>query len=320
MRGLSLSLPCAAFRVASVLTGLVALTAAFDGCQRRRARAATTFGAAFAIAIGIALGSMAAGKIVQAATGVDLVGAPADHQGIVRTASEGAFDGLLVLGLWAVAVVFPFSVRDANARAIEADRLRTAAELARLRAHLQPHFLMNTLNTVSGLVSEAPEDARRLIGALGDLLRDSLEDAEETQTIEAEVEWLQRYAEILETRHRGMLSFRWAIADATRGVNVPRLLLQPLVENAVKHGALRRREGAGEVVVTTSVDAERRVQCVVEDNGPGPSAKGARPGALGIQLVTRRLALRYAGAAAFRLETENGRTRSIVELPAELAR
>jgi LytS/YehU family sensor histidine kinase len=117
-----------------------------------------------------------------------------------------------------------------------------------------------------------------------------------------------------------MLTFRWEIADATRNVKVPRLLFQPLVENAVKHGALRRREGGGgEVVVTTSIDSDRRIRCVVEDNGPGPSTKPPRPEALGIQIVTRRLALRYAGAAAFRLESGGGRTRSIVELPGESA-
>jgi LytS/YehU family sensor histidine kinase len=214
--------------------------------------------------------------------------------------------------------VFPFAVRDANARAREADRLRTAAELARLRAHLQPHFLLNTLNTVSGLVSQDPEEARRLVGALGDLLRDSVEEADEMQTLEAEVSWLRRYAEILETRHRGALTFRWEIDEETHAVKVPRLLLQPLLENAVKHGALRRR-GGGEVIVTTRIDgaSEGRLCCVVEDNGPGPGERGARPGAMGIQLVTRRLALRYAGSASFRLEANGGRTRSIVEIPVE---
>jgi LytS/YehU family sensor histidine kinase len=195
--------------------------------------------------------------------------------------------------------------------------LRTTAELARLRAHLQPHFLLNTLNTVAGLVSEHPEDARRLLGALGDLLTDSLESNEEMQTLDAEVRWLRRYAEILETRHRGVLSFRWNISDTARSVKVPRLLLQPLLENAVKHGALRRR-GGGEVTVTACVeDRTRRIRCVIEDNGPGLRSSEKRPGALGIELVTRRLALRYAGTAAFRLEAGDDRTRSVVEIPLE---
>jgi LytS/YehU family sensor histidine kinase len=230
----------------------------------------------------------------------------------------GLMDGLLGLGLWAMAVVLPFAVRDANARAREAERLRTAAELAQLRAHLQPHFLLNTLNTVAGLVGEHPREARNLIGALGDLLRDSLQETDEMQTLDDEVAWLKRYASILETRHRGVLTFRWDIDEATRGVRVPRLLLQPLLENAVKHGALRRREG-GEVSVRASFEREGGggLLCVVEDNGPGLGARAPREGALGLEIVTRRLALEYAGQAAFRLEAEGGRTRSIVQIPVE---
>lgn len=318
-RGERITASCAGFAFAGVLLALVALTATFDLCQRRRLGWSSCFALVAGVAIVAALAERLAGGAIQRATGIALVGDLREHAGGARAIGAAVFDGLLALGLWAVAIVFPFAVRDANARALEADRLRTAAELARLRAHLQPHFLLNTLNTVSGLIGGAPDEARRLVGALGDLLRDSLEDSDEMQTLEAEMGWLRRYAEILETRHRGVLEFHWEIADDTRHVKVPRLLLQPLVENAVTHGALRRRDG-GQVTVTTTLDAERRVRCVVEDNGPGPSSQGPRPGALGIQLVTRRLAIRYAGAASFRLESSGGRTRCIVELPAEAPR
>jgi sensor histidine kinase YesM len=233
--------------------------------------------------------------------------------GVAAFALLGAFQGLFAAGLWAVAILGPHAVRDANARALEAQQLRTAAELARLRAHLQPHFLLNTLSTIAGLVVEDPREARKLIGALGDLLRDSLEDADEMQTLEREVTWLQRYAEILESRHRGSIRFEWEIAPDTRALRVPRLLLQPLVENAVKHGALRRRDG-GEVAVRTRID-DGTLRCIVEDNGPGP-VPTPRKGAVGLTLVERRLALKYDGAASFRLEAGEGRTRSIVLIPA----
>jgi two-component sensor histidine kinase len=308
-----------AFTVADVLVTLIVLTAAFDACCRRRLASGPTFGVVVGLGALLSLAQLGVVIAVQRITGFDLWGGAVAHMdSIARVCVSVAFDALLVLGLWAVAVAFPFAVRDANARAREADRLRTAAELARLRAHLQPHFLLNTLNTVSGLVSQDPEEARRLVGALGDLLRDSVEEVDEMQTLEAEVSWLRRYADILETRHRGALTFRWDIAEGTREVKVPRLLLQPLLENAVKHGALRRRSG-GEVTVTTSLDEADapRLRCVVEDNGPGPGERGERPGAMGIQLVTRRLALKYAGAASFRLEAAGGHTRSIVEIPVE---
>jgi hypothetical protein len=305
----------AAFTTLSMALELELLAAAFDV---RRASAGAFVGAG-AVALGMGVAAAFAGWALGTALDVPLVGmGRAFRPGVL--AQIGAFDGLLALGLWAVAVAVPSAVRDAAAREREADQLRGAAELMRLRAHLHPHFLLNTLNTVAGLVTEDPREARNLLGALGDLLRDSIEDKSETQTIEDEVEWLKRYAEILETRHRGSLAFRWDIAEATLRVRVPRLLLQPLLENAVKHGALRRREG-GEVAVRTILDPASlaRVTCVVEDNGPGPGTRAARPGARGLELVTRRLALEYGGAATFRLVAEEGLTRSIVEIPLEPA-
>lgn len=318
-KGARLSMAPIAYSVGTVLVTLVVLTMAFDACRRRRLGTGPSFWIVAGLGALLGLAQIGVAIAVFRVSGVDLFDGAVPHlTSFARVCVSASFDTMLSLGLWAVAVVFPFAVRDANARAREADRLRTAAELARLRAHLQPHFLLNTLNTVSGLVSQDPEEARRLVGALGDLLRDSVEEGDEMQTLEAEVSWLRRYADILETRHRGALTFRWDIDDGTRAVKVPRLLLQPLLENAVKHGALRRR-GGGEVTVTTRMEeaSAPRVLCVVEDNGPGPGERRARPGAMGIQLVTRRLALKYAGAASFRLEADGGRTRSIVEIPVE---
>ena len=298
-----------AFMVAGTFVELEVLTAMFVRARRTPARA---FALSIAIAIGLGVvGSFAAWGL-QLATGLPLLG-NAHVVGPAIAAQLGAFDGLLGLGLWAMAIVWPF----ATARAREAEQSRVEAELMRLRASLQPHFLLNTLSTVAGLVTEDPRATRELIGTLGDLLRDSLASGDDMQSLAEEVAWLRRYAHILETRHRGNLTFHWDIAPSTRDARIPRLLLQPLLENAVTHGALRRRDG--EVSVRATLERER-VTCVIEDNGPGPDARGPRTGARGLELVTRRLALRYAGAAAFRLEAEGGRTRSIVELPAEVAR
>jgi signal transduction histidine kinase len=227
-------------------------------------------------------------------------------------------------GLWALAFLLPAVVELGRIRSLErekiqleAEKLRGAAELARLRAHLEPHFLLNTLNAIAGLVTEEPREARRLLAALGDLLRDALRDEDEMQTLEAQVAWLHRYAEILEARHRGGLTFGWDIAVESRNVLLPRLLLQPLVENAVKHGALRR-PGGGRVTIRTSVSGES-MTCVVEDNGPGLSSDSVRSGAFGLKSVRRRLELRYPDRARLSLESSGSGTRSIVELPRQLA-
>jgi hypothetical protein len=223
--------------------------------------------------------------------------------------------GLTYFALWALVFVLPVALEDARVRALEADKLRTQAELAQLRSHLEPHFLLNTLNAIAGLVTEDPRQARQLIGNLGDLLRDSVAPGGEMQSLDEQLEWLRRYARILETRHAGNLMFRWEIGDGTSRALLPRLLLQPLVENAVKHGALMRA-GGGEITVRTELSGPKLV-CTVQDNGPGMGDKATRPGAFGLVSVRRRLALRYSGAATLRLESSDGGTRSVVELPLE---
>jgi signal transduction histidine kinase len=237
-----------------------------------------------------------------------------------RVVMFGFTNGVGHFGLWALAFGFPVALEDARVRALEAEtlkleaeKLRAAAELARLRSHLEPHFLLNTLNAIAGLVTEDAREARRLIVALGDLLRDALKDEDELEPLEAQVQWLSRYASILEARHRGDLTFRWDISPESRSVLLPRLLLQPLVENAVKHGALKRH-GGGEVVVRATLK-DGNVVCTVEDNGPGMPAD-IRDGAFGLQSVRRRLELKYPQRSSFKLESTAQGTRSIVEVAA----
>ncbi len=222
--------------------------------------------------------------------------------------------GLTYFGLWALAFVFPFALEDARLRALEAQQLRTAAELASLRSHLEPHFLLNTLSAISGLITEEPRAAQRLIGSLGSLLRDSLCEDRELQTLGEQIDWLRHYARIFEERHAGQLAFRWSVDSETRGALLPRLLLQPLVENAVKHGALGRKDGGWIEVRAQMVDAKRLV-CTVEDNGLGMADGNARPEGFGLRCVRRRLALQYAERASLRLESSASGTRAIVEIP-----
>jgi LytS/YehU family sensor histidine kinase len=140
------------------------------------------------------------------------------------------------------------------------------------------------------------------------------------QTLDEQIAWLHRYAYILETRHAGRLAFRWKIADDARAVLVPWLLLQPLIENAVKHGALRRPRG-GEVTVSAKLVAEHlrssRLNCTIEDSGPGLPEGDTRRSAFGLFAVRRQLALKYGDEAHLRLESSSSGTRAIVELPAQ---
>jgi len=232
-----------------------------------------------------------------------------------RSAAWGFLFGQFHFGIWALAFVYPFAVEDARLRALEAERLKSDADLARLRAHLEPHFLLNTLNAIAGLVTEDPRAARRLLAALGDLLRDATREGE-MQAVGAEVEWLQRYAAILEARYDGAIAFKWDVDPRAEALEVPRLLLQPLVENAVKHGALVRGEG-GEVSVSVHLEGGDHVlRCTISDNGPGIGDAPARSGAFGLDAVRRRLSLKDP-RASLAIDSSPAGTRATVAWPVD---
>jgi signal transduction histidine kinase len=317
----------------------IALTLHHDWASRRRLAVRRSLPTTMALATTLGMAAALFAWIMASKLGIDFRQRP-DQEALTapRVIIFGAVTGVIQFVIWALAFVYPFAIEDARLRALEADthkleaerlrleaeklrleseNLRTTAELASLRSQLEPHFILNTLNAIAGLVTQRPKEARRLLGCVGDLLRDSLHDPDEMQPLDRELTWLSRYTEILESRHAGALVFHWDIDDHARASLVPRLLLQPLVENAVKHGALQRSSG-GEVTIRVRLEkseiAGTEVVCEIGDNGPGMSPEGPRRGAFGLKSVKRRLALKYEGAS-FRLESSSGGTRSIVRLP-----
>jgi len=291
-------------------TLMVALTIAFNWAVRRRLAPWQTvlFIACVAGAIGLAFG-IGYGAILQ--------GVPTLHgreQRLSQSAMFGFTYAQIHSGLWTLAFVFPFAAEDTRRRAVEAERLRSAAELARLRANLEPHFLLNTLNAIAGMVTDDPRGARQLIAALGDLLRDSLKDEGELRALGREVDWLKRYADVIDARYAGRIRFRWELDPAADAVLVPAMLLQPLLENAVKHGALCTDRGGGAVTVRTELaNGGKRLRCSIEDDGPGLE-ESPRSGGFGVHAVRRRLELRCPGSE-LRIESIGERgTRSIIDL------
>ena len=138
--------------------------------------------------------------------------------------------------------------RESQARAVKEAQLETRLVEARLRtlqAELQPHFLFNTLHAISSLVHTNPDGADRMISRLSDLLRLTFDRSGAARvSLQEELEFLQKYLEIEQTRFQDRLTVRFDVDPDTLDAEVPRLILQPLVENAIKHG-VSPKPGAG---------------------------------------------------------------------------
>ena len=221
---------------------------------------------------------------------------------------------LLAWSLLYIGVKHHLALTAQRERALRAESLAQQARLEALRYQLNPHFLFNALNAVSTLVVEQrTADATRMIARLGDLLRATLErPTAERVPLADELELLQRYVDVEAVRLGERLTMRIDVAPDARGACVPVLLLQPLVENAVRHGVAPREEG-GTVTVTAS-RAGGTLRLVVEDDGPG--LRGAPAEGVGLANVRERLAQLYGAAHRFELSDGDGRgCRVVVELP-----
>jgi signal transduction histidine kinase len=164
------------------------------------------------------------------------------------------------------------------------------ARLANLRTQLNPHFLFNTLHAISTLVERDPRGVRRMIARLSELLRTSLDGGTEQETpLRNELAFLDRYLEIMQIRFQGRLAVRTTIDPDVMEALVPTLVLQPIVENALKHG-VDRESGAGRIEIRARRDGER-VVLSVRDEGPGLS-KAIEEG-VGLRNTRDRLAQLY---------------------------
>ena len=179
------------------------------------------------------------------------------------------------------------------------------ARLQVLAAQLQPHFLFNTLNVIAELIHEDPDRADGMIGRLGDLLRASMAGAEERGvSLEREVTTLQSYVDIQQLRFRDRLRVSFDIAADVRQARVPHFVLQPLVENAIRHGGAGSTEPLHIQVVATGEDG--RVHIQVLDDGSGVDGFGER-GGLGLRNVRARLAHLFGGDYRFELHSRSPR-------------
>ena len=204
--------------------------------------------------------------------------------------------------------------RRAQTQALELEVLAREAELRALRAQIDPHFLFNALNSVSALIGSDPRAAREMCLKLAEFLRESLRvGAAQSIPLAEEVGLAERYLAIEQARFGARLRTEWRIAPDVRACQVPPLLLQPLVENAVVHG-IAPSVGGGCVRVAARRSGEM-VRIEVENPTEVEGRRADRPG-LGLANVRSRLAATFGPAAVLEVRQDAGVFRVALAFPA----
>jgi len=208
---------------------------------------------------------------------------------------------ILVLGCLGWHYYKAYRERERQASALATELVQ--ARLQALRMQINPHFLFNTLNTISALVHENPDAADLMIVRLSKLLRRTL-DREDVQEVplREELEFLKSYLEIEQMRFPDRLTVTFDVEPKTQDMLVPHLILQPLVENALRHGILPREE-PGRVEISAHLVDGQHLELKVRDNGNGLRAASDSPRreGIGLQNIRSRLVQLYGDAQKFEI-------------------
>jgi LytS/YehU family sensor histidine kinase len=208
----------------------------------------------------------------------------------------------------------------ARFRALREERLQTKlarAELQVLRMQLQPHFLFNTLNTIYNLAPQNSRKAQVMISHLADLLRLSLDHvATNTVPLQRELEFLDSYIEIEKTRFEERLNVQMEIDPDTLDALVPNMILQPLVENAIRHGIAKKAAG-GTVTIASHRKGDRLELSIRDDGRLSPMQSGGS--GIGLANIRARLTQLYGDNYSFDLVPGSDGTTVAMELPLQLA-
>ena len=227
--------------------------------------------------------------------------AAASRYRVGRVIADGLVTWYFFFATWAslyLAISSAARLRSAERRAAKAERAAQAAQLRALRYQVNPHFLFNTLNSLSSLVlARREEEAETMIVGLSTFFRASLSiDPTADISLAEEVKFQQLYLDIEKIRFPNRLQVRLDIAEDVADAEVPPLILQPIVENAIKHGVARTTEPVTLTISAAEEDGRLRI-AVENDRGPS-AASGAEHGTgVGIANVCERLAARFGSEA-----------------------
>jgi LytS/YehU family sensor histidine kinase len=202
--------------------------------------------------------------------------------------------------------------REREKRAVQLEAQLVQAQLQALKMQLHPHFLFNTLNSISALLHHDPESADRMIARLGSFLRLTLDNSGEQEvTLQKELEFLKCYLEIEQVRFQDRLTVSYDVAPETLDAMVPNLVWQPIVENAIRH-AIAPRSGCGHIEVRAQRLGDT-LQLQVKDDGPGLASKEHSSGSSkGLGLANTRERLRQLYGSDHRFELANGSGQGLI--------
>ena len=265
------------------------------------------------IVLVLPLAAAAGGAGLAAAIGITVVrallGSPEHYAIAAFMAAYLVAVGRIIFG--ATRTLYVYGRR--QAAAVERARAELAeARVQALQAQMNPHFLFNTLNTVASLVRRDPTSAERTVEHLSSVLRRTLDrSTRPMSTVADEIDYVRAYLAIEQQRFGDRLQVEWRVDSWTRSRTIPTMTLQPLVENALKHGISGRLDGGAIRIAITEVGGGLRL--IVEDDGPG-FASPYRDGT-GLGNLRQRLEAQYGSTASLRVEHPPVGARVVLDLP-----
>ncbi|WPU98631.1 histidine kinase [Mucilaginibacter sp. cycad4] len=223
--------------------------------------------------------------------------------------------GVRLMSIWLLAYhLYHYSKREIG---IARENARLAvitrdAQLNNLSAQLNPHFLFNSLNNIKALIIDDPKSARRAIDLLADLLRNSLYSGDKQMTtIKEELELVKDYLELEKLRLEERLQYHIEAGDEFHDMLIPRLSIQTLIENAIKHGIGQQKQG-GLISIKLTNNHSGLTMCITN---PGRLKPIEESSGLGIKNLNERLQLQYKGAACFIISEANDMVTATIKIP-----